>query len=322
MSHRGSILSIQNDDTQFLSSESNLLQLWEDIPNNWGAWDINHFYRQTTRQMVSAASLVEAFSLGSYSRIVQRFSLGNSTIVQTIELMPAAHHVLIHHEVDWCEEHKMLRVAFSSDIMAQEVICGVQMGYIKRSARPKNAWDAARFDFPAQGYVAQSESSRTCAILSGAKYGFSALENCLELALLRSPADVDPKADLGHQSYTYAYFCDGCSFEEARLAELSMGIETDLICSPGRTALQALPIYLQKDSTVLCTIKPANQGNAIILRLFEPLGRHTSQCLFSEIPLAAIHKCNLLEEPYQEIKHNKDWPVKPFEIITLRLELA
>ncbi len=322
VSDRGSIIGILRGGQEFLSGESNLVQLWEDEPNNWGAWDINHFYRETTPQQAEQAELVEAYSIGDYHCIIQEFCLGKSRIKQTIELMPAARYVLIHHEVDWQEHHQMLRVAFNSNIFSQQVECGVQMGKITRSSRPKNAWEAARFDFPAQGFVASCEASRCCAILSAAKYGFSANENRLELALLRSPADVDPQADLGRQNYSYGFFCDNINFADSHLAELAEAIEPQIICRQGISSLSPSDIQLGFSSLVLSSVKPADEGNAIILRYFEPVGKHTREQLFTSLPVTGIYKCNLLEEPLDQLDNMQDIYVKPFEIITLRLELG
>ena len=321
VSPRGSLLSIENNGIEFLESESNLIQLWEDEPNNWGAWDINHYYRETRPLEASETKVIEAFSIGDYSRIVHELKIGKSTLKQTIELLPGAKHLSIHHEVDWQEQHQMLRVAFCSKVFSQKVDCGIQMGLLSRSARPQNAWEAARFDFPAQGFVAQSEAGRTCAILAASKYGYSALENRLELALLRSPADVDPQADLGQQSYSYGFFCDTCDITEAHLAEVSQSLEAELILTEGKSPLKPLDLHFRHDTLVLNTIKPAEQGRAIILRLYEPLGRHCVESLFTMLPIQKIYKCNLLEEPEQEIFMDEDFPVHPFEIITLRLEL-
>ncbi len=321
VSFKGSLLSIEAYGIEFLESESNLIQLWEDEPNNWGAWDINHYYRETTPQEASETKVIEAFILGDYSRIVHQLKIGKSTIKQTIELLPGANHLTIHHEVDWQEHHKMLRVAFSSNVFTQRVDCGIQMGKITGSARPQNAWEAARFDFPAQGFVAQSEAGRTCAILAASKYGYSAHENRLELALLRSPADVDPQADIGQQSYSYGFFCDTCDITEAYLAEVSQSLEAELILTEGESPLEPLDLHFEHDTLVLNTIKPAEQGQAIILRLYEPLGRHCVESLFTMLPIQKIYKCNMLEEPEQELFMDEDFPVQPFEIITLRLEL-
>lgn len=320
VSQNGSVLSIRSGGIEFLAEPSNLIQLWEDEPNNWGAWDINHYYRETTPQEASEAKVIEAFSMGDYFRIVHQLKIGKSTIKQTIELLPGAKHLTIHHEVDWQEHHQMLRVAFSSNVFSQKVDCGIQMGKISRSARPQNAWEAARFDFPAQGFVAQSEAGRTTAILAASKYGYSAHENRLELALLRSPADVDPKADLGPQSYSYGFFCDTCDITDAYLAEVSQSLEAELIITKGESPLEPLELHFRHDTLVLNTIKPAEQGNAIILRLYEPLGRHCVESLFTMLPIQKIYKCNMLEEPQEEIFMDEDFSVKPFEVLTLRLE--
>ncbi|MCF7859399.1 MAG: hypothetical protein K9N07_08805 [Candidatus Cloacimonetes bacterium] len=56
----GTIISIfdRQEKREVLSGKANELILWEDEPNNWGAWDVNHFYRETTPEkakLISAA---------------------------------------------------------------------------------------------------------------------------------------------------------------------------------------------------------------------------------------------------------------------------
>ncbi|MDD3563384.1 MAG: glycosyl hydrolase-related protein, partial [Candidatus Cloacimonetes bacterium] len=104
-------------------------------------------------------------------------------------------------------------------------------------------------------------------------------------------------------------------------AEVSQSLEAELILTEGESPLEPLELHFEHDTLVLNTIKPAEQGNAIILRLYEPLGRHCVESIFTELPVQKIYKCNMLEEPQEELFMDEDFPVKPFEIITLRLEL-
>lgn len=320
VNHRGGIESIVRFGYEYLSEESNRLLLWEDEPNNWGAWDINHFYRETVPQEVKGARLLEAYRMWDYCLVKQELFIGNSRIIQKIELMPEYEYILISHEVDWQEHHQMLQVGFSSKIHCQDLTCGVQMGSVKRSARFKNAWEAARFVFPAQGFVAQSEAGRTCAVLSGAKYGWSAQENTIELALLRSPADVDPTADIGTHHYSYGFYFDELNIDEAPLNHYAKGIDRELLIYEGKSELADMDIPLYFEHLQLNSIKPAEDGKGVIVRLYEPLGRHVMERIYPFEELKSVCKCNHLEEPLQLLNIEKAFMVKPFEIITLRME--
>lgn len=315
----GSILRIGSKDEEMITKESNRLLLWEDEPNNWGAWDINHYYRETQPQTAQQVRVLSAFSLGYYAQIVHEFRFEKSVLIQTMELFPEADYVQIRHDVDWHEHHKMLRAEMSANVFSQHAECGIQMAKISRKVRPQNAWDEARFEFPARGFVALSEGERTCALVSSEKFGYSALENKLEIALLRSPADVDPHADMGRHSYTYAIYAKAVSFAEADLSSLGESLGSQIYYAEGNARLPQS--ILSAQHLVISQIKAADRGSAIIVRLYEPLGRSCLEVVHTTMQISKIYKCNMLEEIVSELPLYEEFEVRPFEIVTLRLEL-
>ena len=338
---RGGVSSIIDLVTgkELLASESNQLLLWEDEPNNWGAWDINHFYRETTP---GTATLKQTLSLwdqqSGYNRLVQELSIGASVITQTVELYPGERIIRISHEVNWMEKHKMLRVGFAPEIHCTHASCGIQMGYVKRSTKAQNAWEAARFEFPAQDYIDLSDAEHGFALICKDKYGYSLQENRMEMTLLRSPADVDPNADIGLQHYSYAFYCHPKPFERAQVAETAeaFGIRPLILDYPedspsfaskeklrtasGYDLLPGNSLFSTTEHKLLIkTIKPSESGEGIVLRLFEPLGRTATDLLISQLPIRKLIKCNLLEEPVIELDPEQAIEAGPFEIITLLL---
>ncbi|MBP7310804.1 MAG: alpha-mannosidase, partial [Candidatus Cloacimonetes bacterium] len=211
LSSRGSILSIWDKEQgrELLAGESNLLKLWEDEPNNWGAWDINHFYRETTPELPSEAKLNKDLSIrveGQFQRIVQDLQLGTSILQQSLELRSDERFIRISHKVDWQEHHKMLRTHFYPEVYSGDATFGIQGGVIQRSTKPKNAWEEARFEVPAQRFADLSQADKGCALLCDTKFGYRIVDNEMEINLLRSPADVDPTADIHSHSYSYAFY--------------------------------------------------------------------------------------------------------------------
>lgn len=368
LSTEGTVVGVRIWQVQFLAGESNQLLLWEDEPNNWGAWDINHYYRETIPVKPHKVEQVEAFRLNDYFRVVQRIYIGNSVILQKVELLPESYTLRIEHEVDWQEHHKMLRVQLNTNIFGQTARCGVQMGQISRSVRPKNAWEEARFDFPAHGFVALSKKNKTCAILSAGKYGYSARENSIELALLRSPADVDPKADIGKHNYSYAFSFEGGGLETAGLPIGAMEVDPLVFLKPGSPALEHYELRGDMDGVVIAGIKPSYDENSMIIRLYEPNGREAKMQISNEREIKSpynrmhddiiwvdfdlpdydedeierirefydeienesieeirpvikeLYKCDLLEKVIERLNVNEPILVRPFEILTLRLE--
>lgn len=324
----GSISSIFDKQAagELLASPSNLLKLWEDEPNNWGAWDINHFYRETIAQQSEHAELISASgSMGKACSVCHKIRIGNSEIEQQISLYPGERMLRFSHRVLWQEHHKMLRLSFSPDIKAEYATCGIQMGNVQRPTKPRNQWDSARFEFPAQGFVDLSDATQGCSLICTEKYGFSVNNNTIEMALLRSPADVDPEADLGIQEYSYAFYCHASPFANAHVAEIADAFGTKLQVAP----YEANPklslgqsFGFENSRLVLKHIKPAEDGKGIILRCFEPIGSPCTDTLLSLRPIARLTKCNMLEETLCELPNNAPISARAFEIISLRLEFA
>lgn len=198
------------------------------------------------------------------------------------------------------------------------------MGSVQRPVNPRNVWEAARFEFPAQGFVDISDASHGFSLLSPGKYGYSLQGNRMELNLLRSPADVDPTADLGSRHHVYYFYCHATPYAEARVAELGKSLCNSFISVEGSIPPELLSgslFALQQGNLILETIKPAEDGNGIILRLYEPLGRSCQDTLTSLFSMRKITRCDMLENAWEEIKPG-DIQARPFEIITLRVELS
>lgn len=321
----GDISSIwdKEQSRETLCGPSNLLQLWEDEPNNWGAWDINHFYRETTPQTPQNAHPDDPFQIED-GQVCQTLLLSGSTIRQRISLDPGQRHIRFHHSVDWQERHKMLRVAFQPDVLCETATCGVQMGSVQRPVNARNAWDEARFEFPAHGFVDMSDAAHGCALISPGKYGYSLHGKRMELNLLRSPADVDPTADIGDRWHTYYFYCHPTPFAEAGVHELAQSLSHFFVAKEGRLRssqlLQGSLFKLEQGNLVISHLKPAEDGRGLILRMFEPLGRACADHLVSMFPINKITRCDMLEAPLEDMGTSTDIHARPFEIITLRLE--
>ncbi|MDD3236276.1 MAG: glycoside hydrolase family 38 C-terminal domain-containing protein [Candidatus Cloacimonetes bacterium] len=316
---------------ELLQQESNLLQLWEDEPNNWGAWDINHFYRQTCPQGVSSATLIpaESFSQQGLSRIVHRLSIGTSTIKQTIELRANEALIRISHEVDWKEQHKMLRVQFNPDIQASEATYEIQFGAIKRSTKPKNAWEEAQFEVPALRFADLSDAGRGAALINDCKHGYRIRESQMELALLRSPADVDPEADLHHHSYRYAFYPHTGAYENSDVLPVAHKFNQELDIIPVSALPQEGEVSLYSvisEHIKLETVKPAHDGNGIILRMYEFCGKSGIAQLSLPEGKWTMQEVNLEEADItaeETLTHFWEMPelsFKPFQIKTYRLK--
>src|SRR5690606_26981462 len=99
--------------------EANLLQLHQDFPNMWDAWDVDKYYRNQVTDLRDVESLeLSAREDGSQVITIAR-SFSNSTLVQELSLAPGSRTVQISQSTDWHEAEKFLKVAFPLDIRAE-----------------------------------------------------------------------------------------------------------------------------------------------------------------------------------------------------------
>jgi alpha-mannosidase len=333
VTERGSISSIldKRSGREVLKGESNLLKLWEDEPNNWGAWDINHFYRGIEPSLPGTCSLVKEESYmveGRYSRITHDLMIGGSPLRQAIELHEGEPFIRISHDLDWKEHHKMLRVHFSPDVHNGTATYGIQGGVVKRSAKPLNAWEEAQFEVPAQRFADLSQADRGCALICDCKYGYRVRDGEMELNLLRSPADVDPTADIHRHCYSYAFYPHQGDYEHSDAFGVADAFGSRLLVQP--TAKLPDPpaasfFTLESDHVTLDTVKPAEQGGGIILRMHEYKGQSGIARLACHDIWKTAALCNLLEEALQPLAAPSGWDngleleFRPFEIKTILL---
>ena len=70
------------------------------------------------------------------------------------------------------------------------------------------------------------------------------------------------------------------------------------------------------------TLKPAENGSGVIVRLYESLGRPATTALHTTLPHARATETDLLERPLAAPRDLDDLEFGPFEIKTILLETA
>ncbi|MDZ4182478.1 MAG: glycoside hydrolase family 38 C-terminal domain-containing protein, partial [Candidatus Cloacimonadaceae bacterium] len=249
----------------------------------------------------------------------------SSSIRQSIELVEDEPFIRVRHEVDWKQKHQMLRVHFHPDVDSDTATYEIQFGVIKRSAKPCNAWDLARFEVPAHRFADLSRPDFGCALLSRDKYGYRVVGNEMDLNLLRSPADVDPNADIHAHDYYYAFYPHGGDYEHSEVLPMAHKFSSDMhIARVGALPqmLEGSLFQIDSDSVKLETVKPSENGEGIVLRLYEYKGAGTKARLQSNIAFGEAWLTTMLEERLEKLESDGggiDLSFHPFEVKTILL---
>ncbi len=324
---------------------ANQFQLFEDRPVNWDAWDIDIFYddRMWTAEP-SSEMRVEYGALRASMEIKRH--VHNSTITQRITLNHDSALLRFDTEIDWHERHMLLKVAFPVNILASEATHEIQWGSVARPTHRNTRWDWARFETPAQKWVDLSEGDYGVALLNDCKYGHDVRDNLLRLTLLRAPTDPDPEADQGLHRFTYGLLPHGGDWRSGGVIPAAYALNDPLMVvsgagsgtgsaaspaasTPAGTATDSEPhsrlalLELDRPNIVVETVKAAEDGSGIIVRLYESHRARGTVTLTLGFDVRAASITNLLEEEQERLKvveHRKiTLRFQPFQIITLRL---
>ena len=319
----GSLLSVveKASGREALAAAGNILELYEDRPVKFDAWDIDPAHLETRREAPPAESWAVTASGPLRGEVTFERRLGEaSTLRQTVRLDAGARRVEFHTEVDWHEEHTLLKACFPLAVRGPSATYEAPFGYAERPTHFTTSFDRARYEVPGHRFADLSEHGFGTAVLTDSKYGYSCHANELRISLLRSPKSPDPEADQGRHAFAYALLPHAGGWREA-------GVRAEAIRfnAPVRWTDGIGPSFASVDDPdlVLDTIKRAEDSDALVLRLYEGHGaRGTARLRLAATPRRA-RLANALEEPLGELDVQGDSIVLrylPHQILTVLVD--
>jgi alpha-mannosidase len=300
----------------------NSFQMYKDVPDRFDAWDIDSMYELTPVPLDEPAT-VEVVSQGPlFASLRVTRKLHDSTLVQVISLRRNSRRVDFATEMNWQERHKLLKVAFPVNVHANSAVHEIQFGHIERPNHRSRPFDASRFEVCNHRWTALAESNRGCAVLNDCKYGVNVLGNSINLTLLKSALAPDAYADLGQQSFTYAFYAWNGSLADSAVVREGYDLNCPLTTAPGDAGKESL-FSLNAENVILESVKPAeDRSGDVIVRVYEAKRMATRCTLSTSLPVNSAAQTDMLEQvqaelPFKDGKIALDF--RPFEIKTLRL---
>ncbi len=306
---------------------ANQFQAFEDRPKDFDAWDIDIYYDDKTylAQAASSVKLVEAGPL-RWTVEVKRKIL-NSDITQRISLRHNSPRLDFETTINWMERHTMLKVAFPVEVFSPVATYEIQWGNVQRPTHKNTSWDWARFETCAHKWVDLSEGGYGVSLLNDCKYGHDIHDNVIRLTLLRSPTLPDPMADFGEHTFTYSLLPHLGSWEEGTQAEAYALNDPVISYQPGVASEKPITnryslVTASAPNVVVETVKMAEDGDGIIVRLYESHRKRGPVTVRFAFALEAAWVTNLLEENESALGVDQDsihLDLKPYQIVTLRV---
>ena len=313
----------------------NVFQLHYDLPNDADAWDVDQgsFARATELRTPESIEIVEHGPVRVALRVVHAF--GSSRLTQDIRLSAGARRIEFVTEVEWGERHRFLKVAFPLAIRASSATYEVQFGYLQRPTHANTSWDAARFEVPAQRWADLSEPGCGAALLNDCKYGYDVRGSVMRLSLLRGPTWPDPEADVGTHRFSYALLpheglASSLRREGSVTAEaeaFNLRLRPVVVSGDAGGDLQARGSVVDVDGAMVSCVKRADDGDEVVVRLFESAGSHGRASIrLGEAlgaPVAVASSTDALERPLESLGVGAggtiELDLRPFELVTVKL---
>ena len=317
-------------------AKGNLFQIYNDLPNQWDAWDVDAFHKETCEEISDLQSIevIEKNELRATVKIVRKFS--KSTITQRITLRAGSPRIDFHTEVNWHETHKLLKVAFPVNVRASRATYEIPFGHIDRPTHSNTSHDLACFEVPAQKWADLSEGDFGVALLNDCKYGYDINGNVMRLSLLRGPTAPDPIADQGVHEFTYSLLPHPGDFRLGQVVNQGYALNNPMQVVPTNPHPGSHPtsrsfISIDRSGVIIEAVKRAEKENAIIVRLYEAHGTRGPVTLTTTLPAKEAVITDLMEKAVERLELVKvrrsdeakiAFELKPFQILTLKFPLG
>lgn len=252
---------------------ANVLQVFEDKPTKYDAWNIDIFYTQKMRTITDLARM-EIEKPGKISVNVNlEWNYGDSRICQKMVLYAHSRRIDFVTTVDYHEPNQLLKAAFPVDIRSTYATYDVQYGNVRRPNHWNTDWDLARFESVAHRWVDLSERDYGVSLLNDCKYGHDVKDNVMRITLIKAATHPDYVQDIGMHEFTYSLLPHGGDFVSGRVVQEAYDLNQPMKITEGTVDLPWKQfLRFSTDQVELDAVKKSEDGRAVIVRFYEFTG--------------------------------------------------
>lgn len=146
----------------------------------------------------------------------------------------------------------------------------------------------------------------------------------MRLTLVKSGTYPNPDADLGHHEFAYSIFPHKNTWKEAGTSKMAYNLNVPMhavIEDAHRGELKGEMSFLKvsKDNCMVEVIKKAEEGDSVIVRLYEYKNIRENVEISFEREIKVVHECDLMENIIKHIKSDRNkisFDITSYEIKT------
>jgi alpha-mannosidase len=328
----------KKNNREVLNGPGNELQLFDDRPSAWDAWNIGlgkRFYSE-----FRGMEIVENGPVRVVLRIKHDFLSSNTHKGYPTEDFPTSffeQDIILYREtprvdfrtvIDWWEEHVMLKVAFPVAVQAEVANYEIPFATIQRSTMLDKQEDKGKWEVSAIRWADISQNDCGVSLLNNSKYGYDIKDNVMRLSLLRSPTWPDPTADRGKHLIEYSLYPHKGNWREAQTVQRGYEFNTPLAALAAEKHKGKLPerhsfISLAPQNLILTAVKQAeDEESAWLIQWYESLGKEAEAVLTLPKMPSTVFLSNFLEENLEPVDFTKNeirFTTKKNKVITLKV---
>jgi alpha-mannosidase len=289
-------------ETLATGSCGNQLQAFKDTPTRYDAWNIDPGTLDQPPALLTMTDSVKVFENGPLRSVIEvTRTWQNSKFVQDIVLQSGSDEVEVVNDIDWHENHILLKSAFPLSSTAPFATYEIPFGTIERPTTRNNTWEQARFEVPAQQWADLGNGHHGMSLINDSKFGYDAAGNTLRLTLLRSPLAPDSEADRGHQHFSFALYPHAGDWKQAMSMRHGYEFNYPLTAMQVDAHAGAMPVEhsfvsVDADNVVVTAVKKAEDSHALILHMYEWAGKSGDVHLTFPSGATGAVETNLMEQ--------------------------
>ncbi|MCR5484891.1 MAG: alpha-mannosidase [Clostridiales bacterium] len=307
----------------------NRLVAYEDKPQNYDAWDIKCFFSEKYWYIddVTSCETVECGSVRTVVKVVRKFN--KSLIEQYFIFYNEKERIDISYVLDWKESDIALKTDNPVDVNAVNATYDIQFGNIERTAHNNTTWDFAKFETCGHKWADLSDNSFGLSILNDCKYGWTIKEGNIRPTLLRCATDPNHNQDREMHWFTYSLYPHSGAVCTSDVVYEGYSLNVPLYCalapaSDGDLAPEYSLINVDKSNVIIETVKKAEDGNEMIVRMYETWNKQTDCAVSLGVDVKNASICDLMEDDIENVDFDNNsikLTFKPFEIKTLKITM-
>ena len=303
----------------------NHIVCYENRPHNYDAWDINIYYDERSWEVTDLVSSELVANGPVLAKLRNTYRFNNSTIRQDVVFYRDLDRIDFETQVDWKEQHYMLKAHFPADVFYNDATYDIQYGNVRRATHRNTSWDVARFEVCAHKWMDVSEGNYGFSLMNDCKYGHSVDEKSVALTLLKSSTEPNPTADQEMHCFTYSIAPHSGDWRAANTPEKAYKLNIPVIALPGQGGEANLASFARVDqpNVIVESVKRALKKDATIIRLYECFGQRAKVRLTLAEPPRSVKTVSLMEDELGDAAFSGneiEFEVKPYEIVSFMVE--